>query len=195
MPLSFGYQRPNGQFECNIQCERCTATSKSTGQRCKLRTCIGVPYCWMHLLSDHSLRIKPSSIPGAGKGLFALRRGVADSSEVIFRKRDHITRYGGEVIDTAVLNQRYGSYTAPYGIKVRNGMYEDAACKRGTGAIANHASRSRANTRYSVSRDSPPHVSLKATKNIRNGTEVVTYYGSDYRFDESIQHRTVRKKN
>ena len=53
--------------------------------------------------------------------------------------------YGGEPVTTADLTARYGAYTAPYGLHSRGPYYEDAACRRGAGSLANHGSAAAAN--------------------------------------------------
>ena len=56
-----------------MPCEQCHA-KLTTGGRCKLRTCMMFPYCWIHLKALDKLQVKPSNIPGAGKGLFYVGR-------------------------------------------------------------------------------------------------------------------------
>ena len=38
------------------------------------KSLIGISKCWIHLLSDNFLRIQPSTIEGAGSGLFTRKR-------------------------------------------------------------------------------------------------------------------------
>src|SRR6478609_1276980 len=63
-------------------CVRCSAKTKSK-KRCTRRTCVTAGKCWQHTAAEDGLRVKPSTIPGAGKGLFAERdfapnRKIAD---------------------------------------------------------------------------------------------------------------------
>ena len=51
--------------------QRCTGTTKK-GQHCKQRTAKG-QYCWNHMSSVLGLRLRTSTVPGAGLGLFASR--------------------------------------------------------------------------------------------------------------------------
>lgn len=198
MPYKFQFksqdQGPNQRgFACNLQCAQCSATARN-GQQCKKNACIGVPFCWMHLLSQHNLRIKESSIPGAGKGLFAMSRNTP-SDGIVFQKDQVICRYYGEAVTQDILQERYGDYTAPYGIHVRGTAFEDAGCKRGIGSLANHAPNSRANARYSYQLHNGSPVSfIRATKNIRNGSEVLVNYGRDYNFAEGTQQQTIRRR-
>lgn len=188
MPYRFKFTAPGEfSFECTLQCERCNATNK-TGAQCSKTACIGVPYCHVHLYHQKHLKIKPSAIPGAGKGLFAAKPG--GGNDIVFRAGDRIIEYAGEAIDQPTLDHRYGNYTAPYGLMRQRNQYEDAACKRGVGSLANHKPASQANAKYSIGRN-PPRMNLLATKNIRNGQEVCcSYIGSgrsraeQYAFDE-----------
>ena len=65
------------------ECSRCQASTASGGQ-CKNSTCERFPYCWVHLKQIDGLAVKPSTIAGAGKGLFAEKR---------FRPGETVTRY------------------------------------------------------------------------------------------------------
>jgi SET domain-containing protein len=111
-------------------------------------------------------------------------------NDIVFRNGDVIIEYGGEVVSDDTLDDRYGDYTAPYALK-QGSHIEDGACKRGVGSLANHASQSRANARFSFSR-STNKFRLVATKNIRNNKEIFCFYGRDYRFNEPTSHITKR---
>ena len=49
-------------------CPQCTAKTK-TGERCKRTTCLYAPFCAAH----RAFTIDESTLPGAGKGIFASR--------------------------------------------------------------------------------------------------------------------------
>ncbi len=120
MPYRFNYTHaPSGAaFACDLQCRQCSAHTSTTGARCGRRTCIGVEYCWQHLRSVAHLRIGPSTVPGAGKGLFA-HAGVphAGPNAVVFRNGEVILPYRGEALTRAQLHTRYGPHgTAPYAL-------------------------------------------------------------------------------
>jgi hypothetical protein len=68
----------------SIQCREIT----KKGVRCKRKTVIGSAYCCTHLACNHHLKIKKSTIPDAGKGLFAVDNRSKDPNEVIFKKRN-----------------------------------------------------------------------------------------------------------
>ena len=62
--------------------ERCSSQSARSGQQCRLRTrglcrpsgnCESEPVCWIHLRAKTGLRVKQSTIEGAGRGLFVER--------------------------------------------------------------------------------------------------------------------------
>lgn len=198
MPLVYSFSAPGrDEFACAIACQQCSATA-ANGQRCRKRACLGVPMCWVHMLKEYTLRYKRSTIPGAGKGLFAMKRG-APANEVVFKKDSLIVRYFGEIVTMAELDRRYGpQHTAPYGMKIsaQSDRYEDAACKRGTGALANHSSNN-ANARLSWTgtRASDRVGTLRALRNIRNGEEILVNYGNDYNLHEpGVRSRTVRRR-
>lgn len=192
MPKKFKFFKPheiNPVFECELESTRCTGT-KANGQQCTKRSVIGVPFCWIHLLKDRHLRIKDSNIQGAGKGLFAIDKS-RPVGEILFRKNDKITNYDGEILTREILTQRYGEYTAPYGVEVNynHNIYEDGACKRGVGNLVNHQSQAQTNAKLSTNKNRN-RIILIATKNIRNGQEIFVNYGSDYAFNEGTRYYT-----
>jgi hypothetical protein len=198
MPRKFKFYKPDEQtahFQCTLQGERCHETGRN-GHQCKNRTVIGLPYCWVHLLTIKHLRLLPSTIPDAGKGLFAMKRKGA-ANEILFRKDDKIIEYYGERITQAELDERYGDYTAPYAIDIGDDNdYEDAACQRGIGAMANHAPKARSNAELQVEQVTPAkntwRVILRATKNIANNREIFVNYGTNYLFNDGSTYRTTK---
>lgn len=193
MPYKFEFndQVNNRSFTCDLQCGQCEATAKNQ-QRCRKRTCIGVPFCWVHLLGESHLRIQASTIEGAGKGLFAMKRR-AEENEIIFKPRETIIPYVGELISKDDSTERYGDRTAAYGVERNQNQDIDAACKRGVGALANHRP-----TRYTNARlaSSPVHgIIVVATKRIRNNQEIFINYGRHYIFNEQgVTNRTVNRR-
>lgn len=198
--LQFKFKSPNrNDFTCAIQCRQCAAT-KPNGQQCRARTCMGVPYCWQHGQREYKVRIKPSGIPGAGKGLFAADRAAAPGA-VVFRKDDFVAPYGGETVTDAQLTQRYGNHTAPYGMQVFGQRYENGACVRGPGSMANQAAtRGAANAKLTHGRRTVNGVAqyyarVVALKPIRNGQEILVWYGARYVFDEpGVTYETRRAR-
>jgi len=185
MVYKFSFKQPadNECFTCKLKCERCVGINRN-GQQCRRQVCLGTNWCYQHLLSVRHLKIATSTIPNAGKGLFAENK-TAPANAILFRKGQTIIDYRGETIDDDELNDRYGAYTAPYAVKVADNEYTDAACQRG---VASHAN-SNANTQHSnnatLSLDRRNRrINLKATKNIRNGMEIFASYGREYKFHE-----------
>lgn len=184
--VKFTYQNPEKSFSCQLQCNQCTAHTES-GSRCKLRVCVGVPYCWIHNRSIKHLAIKKSTIQNAGKGIFAIRtktKGLTQQQKrkPIFKKNQVITKYEGETKTMQELNERYGeNYTAPYTLGYRiNGedIYIDGACKRGVGTIANNKPMSRANAKFSGGGN------VTAMKPIYDGQEIFVSYGPGYQLNQ-----------
>lgn len=193
MPYKFTFDDEdndeNVHFECMLQCSRCTGTC-ADGTQCKRTVCIGLPLCWQHLKRDKHVRIQESLIPGAGKGAFAADT-TRGPNEIVFKPGDKIVDYTGEVLTKDEIDARFGKFTAPYAFEVLKkrgnnpGKIIDAACSRGVGSNVNHATGNRTNARFSIwYRDGQSHSSLKATKNIRNGDEILVNYGREYKMHE-----------
>ena len=193
MPYEFVYKINNTDhvFRCDISTVRCQAM-KLTGDRSRCsRVCaIGTPFCYSHLLSEKKLRIKNSTNPSAGKGLFAQNNRKTGDNTIVFKKGDTIIDYTGETIDLATLNRRYDldedhQFTAPYAYEIiRDTSFVDSACNRGVGSLVNHKGNSKANAQFVKSRNNNgifTGVRLKAQKNIRNNTEIFASYGKSYR--------------
>ena len=86
--------------------------------------------------------------------------------------------------------------TAPYAVTIKGGgdEVEDAACRRGVGALINHGLTGASRNAEMVPQEHPvthrKYVIFRATKNIRNRREILTDYGDDYRFDEPTHYET-----
>ena len=167
---------------------QCTAKT-SNHQQCKRRCVIGIPFCYTHLLFQCHLRIKQSTLPHAGLGLFAVD-AMDSSPHVIFKKGQTITFYHGEMINLQQLNARYSKKTAPYTIQINQNKYEDASIKRGVGSIAN-TKPNHNNATISISNQK---AKLVATKNIHNGDEIFLSYGRSFKLNEpNVSHITTTK--
>lgn len=169
---------------CNLRCGRCDSV-KVNGERCRNRVCFGYPTCWIHTIQTFGVRIRPS--PGRGKGLFATKR---------FASGEWICPYNGEAITRNCVDSRYpGDLTAPYTTRVNNNLYQDAACMRGIGSMANGKF-----TRGGVSRRVQEHNAvisrrrtglwLKARRVIHVDREIFVHYGTEYRLERN--HKTYR---
>lgn len=162
----------HGDFSCKLEARQCAAETKK-GEQCKRRTRKQLPYCYEHTRLILHVEIRPSSIEGAGLGLFA----VED-----FQKGDFIVPYEGEFINEAELNRRYGDDTAKYALKVSKNVYIDSACSRGTGAFINQATK-KTNNNAALFRGTsrrPQDSSVRALKAIKAGEEIFVSYGSKY---------------
>ena len=185
MPYIFTYYNPNNTilFKQQLATERCIGTSKNN-QRCRRLVTIGINRCFQHM---PDLKIKPSMINDAGKGLFAYNNKRPNDA-ILFKPNDKIVDYLGDRIDNDELNARYGNDTAPYALKINNNLYIDPATRRGIGSLANkpdannpNPSLKQANAKFSIHNR---NASLKATKNIRNNQEILTSYGNNYRIQD-----------
>lgn len=189
MPYRFTFDDSNGstRFSCQLECDQCTATL-SGGRRCSRRVCLGLPLCWQHLRS-RNLIIKDS--PLEGKGLFAWAPKNDDS--IVFREGDFIISYDGEQTSDIQKYQRYGHATGPYALQRNAHLFIDAACKRGAGSFANGSRNGvKHNARFAYS--SAKTMAIRATKNIRNGTEIIASYGPSYWNRPQHAHRTKKCK-
>ena len=181
MPYKFRFVdvTTNHVFECHLYCQQCVSQAAKSGERCKKRSCYGVPFCFIHLKAKKNLQIKESTIANAGKGLFAVASPV-DYNRVIFKPGDIIIKYGGEVFSRREMEKRYGDKTAIYTVATHGDNVIDAACARGVAAHANH-SATNPNAILSLRRTG---VYLVARRAIRNNQEIFCDYGDEYRFNE-----------
>jgi hypothetical protein len=139
-------------FSGDLERKRCIGHNKS-GQRCKRYVCIGLPYCFTHSLEHFQLKIRPSTIAHAGKGLFACSNNKnARANAVIFLPNRVICQYTGQVITRDELENRYGDYTGPYAVQlqINNGTVIDSALSRGIASLANHKDRDDANAELAI---------------------------------------------
>lgn len=203
MPSKFKFEINNAdsdeepQFETTheaiLTSSRCTGHNKN-GQQCKRKMIIGFEYCPAHLASEKHLKVKQSTIPNAGKGLFAFD-ATKGANDIIFRANDKITDYNGVVKTHEQIDQQYGDYTAPYAIRLDREHAVDAGDKRGVGSLVNHKSYSRTNCKLALKRQNGRIIGCQviATKVIRNGQELFAFYGNDYKFEDPDEARYSTK--
>ena len=108
-------------FKGQLECQRCSYTRE--GYQCKHNTCKYLPMCWQHAAITYGVKVAPSTIAGAGNGLFALRD---------FKAGEWIAPLLGEIITAAEGDRRYGEATAPYvvthsGLATENKLGTDKA--------------------------------------------------------------------
>ena len=192
----FHFHDGENHFDEALVSSRCKHINNITNHRCRKRCLIGLDKCWIHLLTDHSLRIKRSAFLTRkniqGVGLFVQAKKGTKKRTKIFKKNEVICAYNGNVINHETLNERYEDKTAPYTVELKNNTYEDAAIYRGVGSLINHTSQSKSNCRLSLSNKN--RIQIKASKHIYDGTELLTNYGKDYKFNENGVQTTTNNK-
>ena len=189
----------NEGWECPIHCARCEYI-KANDQQCRNRVCHGSPLCWQHNRMEWGVRARPSTIPGAGKGLFATRA---------FAEDEWICPMTCEQITQVCLDQRYpGDMTAPYAdIDLGSGEITDCACSRGIASQANALFQPNGFVRpigdhnaIALTGYDAQNVSMgiwvAARTNILAGAEIFLWYGTDegpnaYRLEDT--HTTRRR--
>ena len=177
-------------FETALLSEQCRYI-KPDGHHCTRNVVLGIPFCAQHLAMEDHLKIKKSTIPKSGKGLFAYDPNRGPNS-IVFRGNeeagDLITMYEGEIISKAVLQRRYRQYTGPYAVQISNNRYEDAAKIRGVGAYVQHSDdENKINCRLGLRNH---RIAIFANKNIKNGRELFADYGGQYQFNEPTHYST-----
>ena len=160
------------------ECTQCIArTRKGRGPRCKNRTCIYPGLCRQHTMQLVKLVLKPSEIPGGGRGLF---------TTVTIPANTKIAEYTGEI----KMQAEYEANPSGYGIAIPHGRVLDAwSTQSGIARMANdcRTANKRAgqckgsNSRFVKStRGGHTTVSLKSTKRIPKGGEIYVAYGRQY---------------
>ena len=179
--------------EAILNAQRCLGYTK-TGHRCQRKCVIGFEYCSTHLESIKKLKIKNSTLPNAGKGLFVSDKSKGPN-DIVFKKNDKIVEYNGKIKTQEQLDEEYGNYTAPYAMNIRGTENViDAGDKRGVGSLINHKSRTQSNCKFKDTRQNHRTVGVEivATKSIRNGQELFVSYGDDYIIEDEneVRHST-----
>jgi uncharacterized protein len=153
----------NGQIDEGPQ--RCIADTKK-GLQCKAHTRHG-EYCWTHLIQRRGVRIKKSTIPQAGKGLYAARD---------YQKGEVVARYTGDLIP---LDHDGGFAGSSYVLELSQVVGIDAArTNTAEGRMLNDARGSgmKTNTRFCCNQ-SAKTATIKATTGIKKGQELFVSYG------------------
>jgi len=149
--------------EVRMGTRRCAATTRA-GAQCRALTRHG-EYCWVHLAQLRGVRIKASTIPAAGKALYAARD---------FKKGDVVARYTGDTVATG--GDHGGS---AYVLELSEEVSIDAArTDTAEGRMLNDSrgSGKRNNCRFSCNQAAKTAV-LRATRNIKKGEELFVGYG------------------
>ena len=158
------------------ECVQCSAQTRR-GARCKNITCVYSEFCHAHTNQLFDLALKPSHIPGAGKGLFT-SKAIA--------KNTNIARYTGDVKTLTEYNAKPSTYAVAIS---RKRVIDAASTQSAIGRYANdcRVANRRAghcagpNARFVVNnRHDPPIIWLRSTKNIPAGSEIFVPYGAAY---------------
>lgn len=200
MPYQYNFRNPNNQIivQCNLECTQCRGITRA-GNRCSRNTCIGVNYCWSHLMSVKHLKIKPSNLHG--KGLFAYLHKEASPNDIVFRAGENVIIYDGKNVQSRQIHRVYGDFTAPYAVTFHGGdRMKDAACQRGIAAIANtHKNKKMQNARLLTTGERRRSIYLEATRDIYHGEEIINDYGYEYNLPQdentSFTTRYVQTQN
>lgn len=192
MPNYFHFHEQNKHFDGKLESLQCLFI-KVNGEQCLKHCVIGLPFCCIHTKIAYKLVIKPSTIPDAGLGVF-VQDNKLEPNAIVFKKGQLRFPYYGKVINEAELIDRYGGYTAPYGIKLNKGLYEDGALMRGIGTLVNHQTNARSNCKFALN-PKTNLINITNTKALRSGEELFVNYGRIYRFNEQgVSTSTNRKK-
>ena len=185
MPYTFKYYNPDKtlRFQKQLKKIKCKGITKK-GLSCKTETYFGIPYCWRHI-KDFNLTIKKSNI--AGKGLFAYSK----VKNIVFKKEDVIVQCMCPKISLYESNRRYGEEgTGPYLTNVGNDRekLKDCAGYRDIFSMANTSHDPKIINAYAAA-DENDKLFLFASKNIKNGEEIIWDYGDEYNIENN--HKTV----
>ena len=199
MPYKFKFQIDGDDFfTAKLISQQCSANCKN-GNRCRKQVVIGLPYCYVHLLSIKHLRIKESTIANAGNGLFTQNKSAGEN-DIIYKKGETIGEYLGEYLNLNTMNERYAyeeGNTAPYAVEITDDtLFIDASLYRSYPSIINHSNTpNQINVKFNNPnrRVQPNTIKMVATKNIRNNTELFANYGRQYHFQNN--HQTVKSRN
>ena len=169
-PAQLPRTRVNKNGEIKLPTQRCTSGAKN-GQQCRNRTQYG-DRCWSHLLKEDCLKIGRSTIPRAGKGLYAQRD---------FKKGETVARYTGDLVHN---DERYDKnrYFSAYLLELTGAISIDAArTNTAVGRMVNDARGTNKKNNCSLScHHATRTATLKASRNIKKGEELFTAYGAAY---------------
>lgn len=185
-------------WSCPIACQQCTYLRPPNNARCRNRVCFGSPLCWQHNKITYGVKARPSTIQGAGKGLFATRQFHPQNNPWI------CPMICEDLPFNCVDHQRYpGATVAPYAERRNQHRIVDCACSRGIGSQANARFYANGNIRplsqhNAITRLRPTgpggqtQIWLKATRIIHEDQEIFMHYGNQFSLVNN--HTTRRRK-
>ena len=191
LPREHDALQPNQQGTIMTPTQRCSADTNS-GAQCAHRTAVA-HLCWNHLVRDMGVRVRPSEVPGAGRGLFAAWHGGLAAG--------HRIPYTGDEI---VLNS--GATGGPYVLQTKRGAGIDAArrnCGLGRwvndprGAVDEQGRARQANCEFVLHTPRGGGQRIAAVRTLRpilKGEELLVRYGGAYwRFHADATSNRQRK--
>lgn len=156
--------------------------------RCTTVTTMVHPFCTSCTAKYYLVQIAPSTLKGAGLGLFAFNP-EGKEGDVVFRKGDYIAPYLGERITPSELNKRYSSkrppsddnYVVPYAYTMENGVILDGSLYRGPAVYVNDNTKDKKRINSMFTEETTvQRLFLHATTKIRQGEEIFVPYGREY---------------
>ena len=175
-PPAPGLPKPDRHGTINTPTQRCTADT-AKGEHCSQRTAIS-HLCWNHLQRDKGVRVRKSTVPGAGRGLF-----VAWSAGL---PAGHNIPYTGDEI---LLPKGVGG---PYVLQMKKGHGIDAARRNAgvarfvndpRGGVDSEGRQRAANCKFVVhtpAGTSQRVGSVRTLRPIEKGEELLIAYGDGY---------------
>ena len=156
------------------QCKRCSAITKS-GAQCSRTTCKYADQCYQHTQKNKGLQVKQSKIKGGGQGLYTTKP---------IKKGQNIAKYGGNIVSKVAYDKTEGGY----GIQINKKQILDGrSTQSGLGRYANSCRTGnvkkkeckRQNAKLVVD-NRKKTARVKATKNLKAGSEVYVPYGRGF---------------
>lgn len=188
----------NDPFRCRLKCMRCIGKTKE-GTQCERKTCTTLPFCPMHLKKHAHLRVGQTKLKDENgarfqfAGLFACDP-KKKKGEVVFEKNKWIVAYIGDKMTKTELDARYPQdNTAPYAVGRKTDVW-DGGCTRGVANFANDARNDANNNAFFDWAGRGRTMVLVATKDIKNGDEILADYGKAYWDDEPLPFHTAPTK-
>jgi hypothetical protein len=169
LPVAPDRPLPDKDGAIKMPTQRCTSDTKRGGH-CKARTTIG-QYCWVHLAQHEGLRVRTSTIPGVGRGLFA-------SADI--KKGATIARYSGDLVEiTDEYDETKGS---SYVLEINSELLVCAArTNAGVGRWANDARNSdNSDNAKFVCDQVAKKATIRATRDIEKGDEIFVPYSDEF---------------
>jgi hypothetical protein len=163
--------QPRAAPQSKRKAQRCISNTLRDVQ-CRKRTA-HTPKCWIHLARQDNLRVKPSKIIGAGKGLYTYKKPIL--------RGKNISKYTGRRHTREEIDRRYGESVAQYTVCNSRGQCLDANhTTDGAARFANDSHGSIFQNNSKLKGGDRRLFRLKATRRIPPNSEIFTSYGPQY---------------